>query len=96
MINIRTSTSQAQQPAINEVKHFFQKLPQGDWIESEKHYPKLALVAMDFLYIPASTTSVERIFSTAGYAYSGQCNRHADANLEREVMFSKNKKYIDV
>ena len=25
-----TSTSQAQQLAINEVKHYFQKLPQGD------------------------------------------------------------------
>ena len=79
------------------MKHYFQKLPQGDdsddpldfWIESEKHYPKLALVAMDLLYIPASTTPVERVFLTAGYAYSGRCNRHTDANMEREVMFSK-------
>ena len=78
-------------------------MPQDDsydpldfWIESKKHYPKLALVAMDLLCIPASTTSVECVFSTAGYAYSGQHNRHTDTNLEREVMFKKNKKYIDV
>ena len=72
----RTSTSQAQQPVINEVKHYFQKLPQGYdsddpldfWIESEKHYSKLALFAMDLLCIPASTTLVECVFSTAGYA----------------------------
>ena len=43
----QTSTSQAQQPAINEVKRYFQKLPQGDdsddpldfWIESENITP---------------------------------------------------------
>ena len=75
-------------------------MPKGDdsddpldfWIESEKHYPKLAPFAMDFLCIPASTTPVERVFSTAGYACSGRRNRLIDANLEREVMFSKNKK----
>ena len=43
----RTSTSQAQQPAINKVNHYFQYLPQGDdsddpldfWIESENITP---------------------------------------------------------
>ena len=77
------------------MKHYFQKLPQGDDFDDplEKHYPKLALVAIDWLSIPASTTPVEHVFSTAGYAYSGQRSRHTDANLEREVMFSKKEIY---
>ena len=66
----QTSTSQAHQPAINKVKHYFQILPQGDdsddpldfWIKSERHYPKLALVAMDLLCIPASITPVVHVF----------------------------------
>ena len=80
------------------MKHYFQKLPQGYDFDDplEKHYPKLALVAIDWLSIPASTTPVECVFSTAGYAYSGRHSRHTDANLEREVIFSKKKKYIDV
>ena len=85
------------------MKHYFQNFPQGDdsddpldfWIKSEKHYSKLASVTMDLLCIQASTTPVERIFSTAGYGCSGQYNRLTDTNLKREVMFSKNKKYID-
>ena len=63
------SISQARQPAINEVKHYFQNLPQGDdsddpldfWIKSERHYPKLAPVVTDLLCLPASIALVERV-----------------------------------
>ena len=37
------------------------------------------------------------IHSSINHSYGTRfLNRHTDMNLEREIMFSKNKKYIDV
>ena len=64
------------------------------WIENEQVYPLLSALAFDTLIIPASSTPIERTFSTAGEATSGKRNRLSDKNLEREVLLRKNKQYL--
>ena len=41
------------------------------WIEQENMYPLLATLAVEVLTIPASSTPVERVFSTAGESSGG-------------------------
>jgi len=59
------------------------------WLENESTYPLLASLAYDILSIPASSTPVERLFSTAGLVSSGRRNRISDRSLEREVMLKE-------
>ena len=55
----------------------------------------LAPFAMDVLSIPASSTSVERVFSTAGHCSSGRKNRLSGRRLEREVLIKKNIAFLE-
>lgn len=64
------------------------------WVEEEKNYPLLSLIALDILVIPASSAPVERAFSTAGESTSGKRNRLASKNLEREILLRKNREYL--
>ena len=66
------------------------------WIEQENMYPLLAILAMEVLTIPASSTPVERVFSTAGELSGGKRNRLFNKYLEREVLLRNNKAYIGV
>ena len=95
-------------PIEKEVNSYFSRLqpscssvtkndiadPIDFWITSEATYPMLSQLAFDILTIPASSTSVERVFSTAGASCIGKQNRLTDSNLEREVFVKKNKNYI--
>jgi len=53
------------------------------WLRKETDFPNLANIACDVLAIPASTTPVERIFSTGGEATKGK--RNHDKNLEWKI-----------
>ena len=64
------------------------------WISVQHCYPFLFPVACDVLSIPASSASVERVFSTSGEVTRGKRNRLTDRMLERETMLRKNKMYI--
>lgn len=64
------------------------------WLKNDKDYPHLSAVALDILATPASTASVERIFSSGGEVTKGKRNRLEDKNLEREIFLRTNKKYI--
>ena len=64
------------------------------WVEHEQTYPDLADMAFDILTIPASSTPVERVFSTAGHVSMGKRNRLSGAKLEREVLIKKNKSFL--
>ena len=66
------------------------------WIEQENMYPLLATLAVEVLTMPASSTPVERVFSTAGESSGGKRNRLSNKHLEREVLLRKNKAYIGV
>ena len=57
-------------------------------------YPLLATLAEEVLTIPASSTPVENVFSTAGESSGGnERNRLSNKNLEREALLRKNKAY---
>jgi len=52
------------------------------WIEQENMYPLLATLAVEVLTIPASSTPVECVFSTAGESSGGKRNRFSNKHLE--------------
>ena len=62
------------------------------WLKARSSYNILAPLALDILTTPASSTSVEHTFSTAGEA-PGRRNRLSTKNLEQEVLLKKNKRY---
>ena len=64
------------------------------WTNEMKTYPLLSSLSFDILSIPASSTPIEHVFSTAGESTSGKRNRLADKNLEREILLRKNKDYL--
>lgn len=74
---------------------FDEKLDAIDfWIQNQDKYPDLAPIALDLLVIPATSTPIERVFSTAGLVTSGKRNRLSAKRLEREVMIKKNKGFL--
>ena len=60
-------------------------------MEQKGLYPLLASLAIDTLFIPGSSASVELEFSTVGEAAIGKWNRLAHKNLEWEILIRKNK-----
>ena len=64
------------------------------WIQNHDKYPDLAPIALDLLVIPATSSPIERVFSTAGLVTSGKRNQLSAKRLEREVMIKKNKGYL--
>ena len=54
---------------------------------------KLSTVACDILAMPASTTPVERMYSSGGEVTREKRNCLTDKNLE--IFICSNKKYID-
>ena len=89
-------------PGKAEVERYFSSVislpeevdPITFWIDNEANYPLLSSLAIDMLYIPASSAPVERTFSVAGESTSGKRNRLSDRNLEREVLIRNNKHYL--
>ena len=63
------------------------------WLLKESLYSHIARYAVDTLQIPASSATVERLFSTEGESCSGKQSNLQDARLEREVLLHRNKKY---
>ena len=62
---------------------------------SIKNYFDLKKLALNILCTPASTSSVERIFSAANNACIGRRNRLSDKRLEMIVFFKNNSKYLN-
>ena len=74
---------------------FDEKLDAIDfWIQNQDKYPDLAPIALDLLVIPATSTTIKRVFSTAGLVTLGKRNRLSAKWLEREVMIKKNKSFL--
>ena len=55
------------------------------WLHNQKYYPTLSMAAFDLLSTPATTTPVERIFSTGGNSTQGKRNRLTDSNNNTET-----------
>ena len=94
--------SAALPPGRAEIERYFSTIenaaegvdPLEYWVDLQSTLPLLSKVAVDMLVVPASSTPIERDFSTAGESCIGRRNRLSDSNLEREVMLKKNKHYL--
>ena len=54
------------------------------WAKLEERFPILSKIACDVLVVPASSASIERCFSIAGYSCIRRRNRLSDSKLETE------------
>ena len=63
------------------------------WIDREKVYHTLALLAEDIVSAPASEAYCERVFSVCGDLCSGKRNRMS-VNLEKRVFMKMNFNYL--
>lgn len=73
---------------------FDEKLDAIDfWIQNQDKYPDLAPIALDLLVIPATSTPINRVFSTAGLVISGKRNRLN--GLKEKLRLRKTKAFFD-
>ena len=80
---------------IADNRVFDEKLDAIDfWVQNQEKYPDLSPIALDLLVIPATSTPIERVFSTAGLVTAGKRNRLGAKRVEREVLIKKNKKFL--
>ena len=66
--------------------------PNNWWLEYEKQYPRVALLAKQILSIPASSASSERVFSTAGNIITSKRSRLDPMNATALIFLHQNKK----
>ena len=64
------------------------------WQTNSVKYGKLSDIAIGYLTIPASTATIERVFSIAGDVVDVKRNRIRPKQLEMETMLRFNKKFI--
>ncbi|EJD50444.1 hATC-domain-containing protein [Auricularia subglabra TFB-10046 SS5] len=92
-----TIDDSSEEPLSNEIDRYFggfgKALAQPSnallwWKNYEKDLPILARMARDYLAIPASSTSVERLFSESGYLVTKQRSSLPAATI-RECMCTK-------
>ena len=57
-------------------------------INNKAKFPNLEVMARQYLGVPASSASVERLFSAVGIAYSAK-RQSADAKTVADIMFTK-------
>lgn len=60
------------------------------WNENKTRFPVLASLARQYLNIPASQTSSERLFSTAGNIVTNDRARLLSSNVEQIAFLNKN------
>ena len=52
------------------------------WIQHQKDYPRLSVMALDLLAIPAMSSEVERVFSSTGLMITDRRNRLKEDIIE--------------
>lgn len=94
-----TETKTVQEAAEEEVKLFrmASPLPLDDdplnwWMEHEGAYPHIATVARQYLCIPGTSVSAERVFSTAGDIVTAQRSVLKAGHVDQLVFLHKNLK----
>ena len=91
-------------PGRAEIERYFTTIesaaegvePLEYWVDLKLTLPLFSKVAVDMLVIPASSTPIERVFSTAGETSIGRRNRLSDSNLEREINLKFSPEYIEI
>ena len=64
--------------------------PMEFWKTEQLHYPGVAMLARNYLAIPASSATVERVFSRAGNAMTKKRTRLSTTNLDAQTCFAIN------
>ena len=64
------------------------------WLLNATRFPILNKIAFNFLSIPETSTSVERLFSAAGLRASGKRTSLGQVLLEAEVLAKFNRKHL--
>lgn len=60
----------------------------------DKRFSKLALLAKKYLGVPASSASVERLFSIAGHIFSSKRRRASAQLLANQVFLKTNEEFF--
>ena len=58
------------------------------WLEHQQQFPNLAVMARQYLGCPATSATVERLFSKVGIAFSAKRRSSEAATLEN-LMFTE-------
>ena len=64
------------------------------WEERIHQFPELALIALCYLAMPASSAPVERLFSVAGYGSKGTQSNIAPPLLEAQTLCKFNRNIL--
>lgn len=67
--------------------------PLAFWKVAEGKYPRVALLARNYLAVPASSATVERVFSRAGNAMSLKRTTLSEGTLQAQTCFKSNDKF---
>lgn len=65
------------------------------WSRNQKKYPALATLASKYLCIPATSTTSERVFSTAGHIVSKRRSNLSAEHVDMLVFMNKNYDFIN-
>ena len=74
--------------ALPQIKFKTEKDATEWWLEHRQTFPNLEVMARQYLGCPASSASVERLFSQVGIAFSAK-RKSAGAGTLANIMFAK-------
>ena len=101
MIPDAGAEEQEEQAEVGEAEAYLQmqKAPQNAdvlqwWASHKSVYPHLARMAQQFLAVPATSASCERVFSLAGRLYGDLTQHQNDCTLEERMWAKINRKQV--
>ena len=74
--------------ALPQIKYKTEEDAINWWREHKEQFPNLEVMARQYLGCPASSASVERLFSQVGIAFSAK-RRRAGASTLESIMFAR-------
>ena len=74
--------------ALPQIKYETEDDTTAWWRENQSKFPNVAVMARQFLGCPASSASVERLFSQVGIAFSAK-RKSAEASTIANIMFAR-------
>ena len=93
--------AEEQKVEVGEAELYLQmsQAPQGTdvlqwWASNKSRFPNLARMAQQFLAVPATSASAERVFSLAGRIFSDLTQNQNDTTLEERMWAKINRKQV--
>ena len=75
-------------PDCNATRQLVAELGLTWWLEHQEQFPNLEVVARQYLGCPATSATVERLFSKVGVAFTAKRKR-AEAETLENIMFAQ-------